>query len=229
MDSVFWKNVLPQLEDWKSYVSSEKDNEKALLRFTISHLLEFLDEDLETYFPEEMYISPPISTNIKTGSIVRNASKNYYVVLSPACDLAVHDGNIKTDRILVCFIEKNTISKAQKAFNSEIVEDDSEKQKAKKGKEKDRAERLLTRLPGNNFSNYYHYLPQTSRFTGGVINFRKVRTLKPSDFKKEFGEPIIQISMAFTKDIVARFSSYYARQGQPDFDDTVLDDLKKAA
>ena len=228
MDRVFWDNILPHLEDWKNYVSSGKDTEKALLRFTISHLLELLDEDLETYFPEEMYISPPISTNIKTGSIVQNASKDYYVVLSPACDLAVHNGNIKTDRILVCFIEKNMISKAQKAFNSEIVEDDSEKQKVKKKKEKDRAERLLTQLPGNNFSNYYHYLPRTSRFNGGVINFRKVNTFKPREFKKEFGKPIIQISMAFAKDIVARFSSYYARQGQPDFDADVLEDLKRA-
>lgn len=33
-----------------------------------------------------------------------------------------------------------------------------------------------------------------------------------------FENPSVQISSLFLKDIVARFSSYYARQGQPDID-----------
>jgi len=76
----------------------------------------------------------------------------------------------------------------------------------------------LTQVTQNNYSNYYHFLPQTASFEGGVIDFRKIETYKPTEFYSKFQSPIVQICMAFIKDIVARFSSYYARQGQPDFD-----------
>jgi hypothetical protein len=55
-----------------------------------------------------------------------------------------------------------------------------------------------------------------------------VSAFKPSEFKNKFKKPKIQISVAFTKDIVSRFSSYYARQGQPNFDSIALvEDLRK--
>ena len=65
---------------------------------------------------------------------------------------------------------------------------------------------------------YYHWLPKTNFFDGGILNFRKLTTYNKGDFDKNFGKPTIQISPFFVKDIVSRFSSYYARQGQPDID-----------
>ena len=71
----------------------------------------------------------------------------------------------------------------------------------------------------NNKSSYYHWLPQTKFFKGGFLNFRKLETLDIEKFSEIFKTPPkIQISPSFVKDIVARFSSYYARQGQPDID-----------
>ena len=114
-----------------------------------------------------------------------------------------------------------------KNLTIEILEDDDEITTNDKNRKKQNAEKLLTQLPQNNYSNFYHYLPQTSEFKGGIIDFRKIDTYKPTDFKSKFDDPDVQISIAFTKDIVARFSSYYARQGQPDFDfKTLVDDLK---
>lgn len=114
-----------------------------------------------------------------------------------------------------------------KNLTIEISSDDDGITIDNKNRKIQNAENLLTQLPQNNYSNFYHYLPQTSKFEGGIIDFRKIDTYKPTDFKSNFGDPDVQISMAFTKDIVARFSSYYARQGQPDFDfDTLADDLK---
>ena len=72
---------------------------------------------------------------------------------------------------------------------------------------------------GNNKSAYYHWLPKTNFFEGGFLNFRKLSSLEIEQFQKKFRlPPKIQISPSFVKDIVARFSSYYARQGQPDID-----------
>ena len=231
MNKVFWENILPQLDSWKLNVESGNLTEKALLRFTINHLLELLNDDLDNCIPEEMYIIPPFSSQIKTGSIVKNKDlDDCCVVLSPACDLAIHSGQMKTNRILVCMIEKYNIDLLQKAkrnINLQILEDDDEPTKDKKNKKIKNAEYLLTQLPQNNYSNYFHYLPQTINFGGGIIDFRKIETYKPSEFNSKFYTPFIQISMAFTKDIVSRFSSYYARQGQPDFNFDVLADKLK--
>lgn len=227
MNRVFWDNIIPQLDTWKKHKSKDKDTEKALLRFIINHIVELVDEEAEKYFPEEMYIAPVISSVlIKTGCILKKQDKDqYYVVLTPACDLTLHGDNFKTDRILVCQIEKTDMNFVQinrtdssiSIFDSD--DDDTKKNKAQKI---EKAKRALIDLQINRFAPYFHYLPNTNVFQGGFINFRKVETFKPRDFKKAFTSPIAQISSAFTKDIVARFSSYYARQGQPDFD---LDNL----
>ena len=76
----------------------------------------------------------------------------------------------------------------------------------------------------NNNRQYRHWLPPTKFFEGGVVNFRKLKTLHKKDFKEQFEKPYIQISPPFVKDIVSRFSAYYARQGQPDIDNKVFVD-----
>ncbi len=229
MNKVFWNSILPYLEDWQRYSSQSKKTEKALLRFTVNHIVDLLDSNSEIYFPEEMYIAPTSSTEVKTGSIVkRKAQDQYYVVLSPACDLAKHNGQMKTDRILVCLIEETNIDliqKARKDIKIKINRTDDKKTKLAKKSKKEKAEKILSQIPRNNYSYHFHYLPKTKVFRGGIINFRKVEAFKPNDYKNEFEDPIAQISMTFSKDIVARFSSYYARQGQPDFDFDTLTKL----
>ena len=72
MNKVFWDNILPQLDSWKLHVEQGEKTEKALLRFTINHLLELLNDDTDICYPEEMYITPVISENIRTGTAVSN-------------------------------------------------------------------------------------------------------------------------------------------------------------
>lgn len=223
MDTVFWKNVIPHLETWKTHKSRGKNTESALLRLIINCIVEILDEDEEKYLPEEMYISPVISKVLKTGCIVKKRKTDqYFVILSPACDLALHKGNFKTDRIMVCLIEKTNMNDVKRNHDDSaisILDSDKDDLKKIKYEKINGAKRALEQLQRNSFTPYFHYLPKTNVFEGGFINFRKIETLKPTEFKSEFEEsPIAQISPSFTKDIVSRFSSYYARQGQPDFD-----------
>ena len=222
MDRVFWDSILPHLEKWKQYREKGKNTEEALLRFVVNHIVEIVDNDVEKYFPEEMYIGPITSNALKTGSIVKNReTNNYHVVLSPACDLVIYDDKPKTDRILLCLIEpfyEIADREANKNKKLHVAETDDEKTKAEKGRNKEKEKQgKLNSLPDNKIP-YYHYLPETKIFQGGVINFRHVETVNPNEYKNSFGDPVLQISAAFTKDIVARFASYYARQGQPDFD-----------
>lgn len=141
---------------------------------------------------------------IKTGGIYKEKhSKDYVIVLSPPCDLAIHHGKIKTDRILVCEIEE------QDVINKVLME---------KGTNADKKKEHIRNGLNNNFTDYYHWLPGNSLFDGGYINFRKVLTYDPTEFGAKFGNAKLKVQDYFVKSIMNRFSAYYARQGQPDFD-----------
>lgn len=215
LNNIFWKNLYPQIHIWKERKEFGDETNKALLRYAISHLQELLDEEIPFYFTEEMFIKPPVTINIKTGSIVKNkTSEKYFIILSPPCDLAVHDGKIKTDRILLCEIDDHGIV-SRNAIGAASI--------AKRAK-------ILKEAIKNNLTDYYHWLPSNSLFTGGYINFRKVITYTDSQLNDEFHNSEIKIQDYFVKDILGRFSMFYARQGQPDFDfdevaATILTDL----
>ena len=76
----------------------------------------------------------------------------------------------------------------------------------------------LTELLKNNIYIYRHWLPGASGFDGGFINFRWVYSFEKAKIKENFENPTHQVSSSFVKDIISRFSAYYARQGQPDFE-----------
>lgn len=207
MDKIFWEHMLPLLDDWKSYSAEGKSTERILLRFAVNRLFELLDDEEDIFVPEEMYICPPLGTRIKTGSLVRAKDTGcHYAVLSPACDLVLRNGKPKTTHILYCEIE---------GLDGVIKEITANKNSRER---KDAIQDLIK----NTYCHYYHFLPQTKLVVGGVINFRKAVTAESKLFEDAFGQPVAQISGAFTKDLVARFSSYYARQGQPNFDTKVL-------
>ena len=196
LSKVFLENLLPQIETWVSYGKEDSERtENALLRYALNHLFQLLEEGDESCFPEEVYLHPPLSDDITTGSIVtEKASNQPFVALSPACDLVIRNGTSNTDRILLAEIE--SMNDALEGSRS-----------------RPKVENLV-----KNSRQYRHWLPPTKLFEGGVVNFRKLKTLHRDDFDSEFKEPWIQIAPFFIKDIVARFSSFYARQGQPDID-----------
>lgn len=206
LSEAFLKNLLPQIDTWISYGEIDPERtEKALLRYTLNHLFQLLEEDGERCFPEEFYLYPPVSEEITTGSIVKEETGDQScVVLSPACDLVIRkSGEFKTDRILLVEIESKD-NVVNTALNG-ITRTRSQENK-------------LRDVSNNNYTDYYHWLPEAYSFEGGFLNFRKLRTLDKTEFNEKFEKPLIQISPFFVKDIVSRFSSFYARQGQPDID-----------
>ena len=210
LESVFRTNILQQRSIWINYGKLDSARtERALLRHILNHLLQLLDDDDEPCYPEEVYICPPLSADLKTGSIVeKKGDKSFFVVLNPACDLVVRpNGQFKTDRVLLVEIEP------AQAILAEVLTGISTNEK--KGKK-------LKPVLGNNYTTYHHWLPETNFFPGGFLNFRKLTTLGKDDFGEIYNSPVVQISPYFVKDIVGRFSSYYARQGQPDIDVSLI-------
>ena len=91
LGQVFRQNILPQVTQWEEYgVTDPGKTENALLRHTLNHLIQLIDEDLDLYFPEEFYLYPPPTENLRTGSIIRERSTGeQFVVMSPDCDLVI--------------------------------------------------------------------------------------------------------------------------------------------
>ena len=206
LSRVFRENLLPKTKQWEAYGRQDSaKTEKALLRHTLNHLSHLLDEDEDDCFPEEVYLAPPLTDEISTGSILKEVEdERWFVVMNPACDLVVReDGKRNTDWILLVVVDPGT------ALFPWF--DDSNLSNVKRGK--------LKSAFNNRMAPYYHWLPKTDFFAGGFLNFRKISTIPEKSLSERFAmPPKFQIAPSFTKDVIARFSSYYARQGQPAID-----------
>jgi len=202
---VFNEKLMPELNKWIEYGKNKPDlAEKGLLRHVLSYMIQFLDKKDEKYFPEEVYLTQSGTSVFETGSIVKEKESGHkYIVMTPTCDLVIRsDGKRNTDIVLIAEIESHSLLFPGYPYPN-LNKADEEK---------------LKKAYGNNKSNYYHWLPETNVFEGGFINFRKIFSYTINDFISKFDVLNIQISPAFIKDIIARFSFYYARQGQPEIE-----------
>lgn len=242
LSQIFIKHLLPRISpakvskksNWVYYAEEDPDNtEKALLRHTLNHLIHELYKSSENCYPEEMYIHLPNleqdQVKVDTGCILQNKDNNkFYIVLSPACDLVEREGGgCNTDRALLVEIQMledilsddfftidSNNDKKLKKQNQNKTNSQTESQGVYLSKQQ---EKDLIKYQRNTKNLYYCWLPKTSCFNNGaVINFRRVSTYSQEELDKSFNSPVIQVASPFLKDIISRFSSYYARQGQPD-------------
>lgn len=185
------------------------------------------DEKYIDVEPIEMYMFPnPIKQVCTCDIYKKNISEDnyeYFIVLTPSCDLA----NKKVDEVILCKIKKyDEIQSFVDQLNRYNDESDKESSKARKAKDS------LSKWFRNSHSDSmrYHFLPKVNKFTGGFVDFRSIISL---EYNKDSGEIINEeyskvgvITESFKRDIVSRFSSYYHRQGQPEFNcDSVLNNL----
>ncbi|EMU52157.1 hypothetical protein [Clostridium butyricum] len=219
LNEIFWKYISNNLSNLKNVTSNSEQQEKILLRFVVMHLQQYLDLDddfsFENYHTSEMYIVPPIRKKLFTGDIIINSSEGkYFIVLSPPCDLATK--NIK--QITIVEIEDIKELEQLKILNSKL-------KKAKtKGNNTEILEDQINALLSNSSTLKYHFLPPSYSFKGGFINFQKVHSLLRTEIVDNY-DRVASVSDAFIKDIIARFSHYYSRQGQPSFNN--MEDIFK--
>ena len=213
LQEVFWENIAASMEYWKTEIEDESEIiEKVLSRHILAHLSEKLklteEGEFEKCHSAEVYIIPPIKKDFFTGDILkdRNDSK-YSIILTPACDMAQY----KAKFIVLCEIE--IFSNFEYLKQQERIMNNPQKSE----KEKDDAKKKIESLITNNDALKYHFLPEFKGFPGGFINFQKVTSAKYKDLGTERVR-IAEVFETFLKDIIARFTSYYARQGSPDID-----------
>lgn len=240
LSQIFIKHLLPEISpksiaseksNWVCYAETKPDDtEKALLRHTLNHLIHELYKSSENCYPDEMYIHLPNlekdQVKVDTGCILKNKNNNkFYIVMSPACDLAEREGGeCNTDRALLVEIQMIEDILCDDYFISNCHGGKKLKKRYLKSNSKPQGEYLsnqqdkdLIKYQKNTKNLYYCWLPKTSCFNNGaVINFRRISTYDQVELNSSFDIPVIQVASPFLKDIISRFSSYYARQGQPD-------------
>lgn len=202
LSKVYKSNILNQKESWKKYGQIDPvKSEKALMRHVLSHLILMVNLDEDSCVPEEFYLFPPVDDALRTGSVVQvEASEEFFAVINPLCDLTLRDnGEFNARQIMLCKIASFDECFAHLPQNKQTT----------------RGRRTLQDNLTSNKKSSYHALPKTDFFVGGYLDFESIVSFQKDKFDEKFGLPYLQIAPAFTKDIVARFSAYYGRQGQP--------------
>lgn len=209
LNSIFWNHMSNSMDLWiNDTTRSPQEKENSLLRYTLLHMQEHIDEELEKYHPSEFYITKPIKKNIFTGDIVI-LDKSRYLILTPSCDIVLRsDGKRNADFILFCKI-KPLYGMVK---NYDLLKIDTS------SKNPDR-----TRITNffHNKNQKYHFIPKAESLESGLIDFQDKLTISNSEVNALLEankiERIATISQPFLKDIISRYSSYYSRQGSPDF------------
>jgi len=223
LQEVFWKNISASMEYWKTEIEDEgKIVEKILSRHILAHLSERLklteEGEFEKCHPAEVYIMPPIKKDFFTGDILKNkASEEYFLILTPVCDMVSRkqekDGIQVTSRnakkiILAKLVEFNRVEEVTK-----YIENRSNTNKGE-----------VEKYIRNTKKGMYHYLPSFgSRIPGFLVDFQDINRINPEELTAY--DRVASVDEPFLKDIIARFTSYYARQGSPDLDMDMI--LKK--
>ena len=215
LGEIFWKHLACDFDSWDA---GDRDSEKTLLRYAVAHLSEYLDlpsgAKNEYYHEAEFYIIPPIRKYVATGDIVAR-DDNRFIVLSPACDVAVRDENsgkpvINAESIVLAPIY--TLSREEFVRKGILREDDNA----------DRRKKILDEIIKGQREKYV-FLPEYRVIRAGVIDLQNLITWSLVEFLES--DRLGTVTGAFLKDIQARFAAYYGRQGQPDLDKKDL--LKK--
>lgn len=211
LNKIFWEHLATSMHIWVNDKSRDPmQKQKILERYILLHIQEYLEltteSDFEDYHPAEIYITPPIKTKLFTGDILlENDSQKRYIVLTPSCDLA-HEG--KTENVLLVEVEDKENGQISMLkgiiINSEIGKD-----------KRNDASSKLKNLIKNNIPKY-HFLPEYKDISAGLIDFQLLKSVRKNDITGQYTR-LTSVNNSFTKDIVARFSFYYSRQGSPDF------------
>lgn len=209
LNDIFWKHLSSSMDTWISdQTRSSIQKEKSLLRYTLLHMQEYIDEEVEKYHPTEFYICGPIKKHIFTGDIVTYAG-NRYIVLTPSCDIVVReDGSRNTNMILL--VQIRTLNEIVKNFDS-----------LNSGTNEKNDNRLRLNSFIENKKQNYHFIPKTNGVEAGLIDFQNKLTLPESEINNFIKDNqlirLATVSTPFLKDIISRYSNYYSRQGSPDF------------
>ncbi len=205
LHEIFWRDIAKNWNVWKEDAGDIENLEKIIKRYLTSILVGRLRLNadaagFEKMHPAEVYFIPPLKQDYFTGDILMKGN-DYYLILSPACDMVVRDNKPKkAEIILTCRLiplNKRVEFASLVSTNKPNI---------------NKVENIIQ----NNGGNRYHFLPPYGELGGFVIDFQDVNQIPVSELKSYKRKA--EITDFFLSNIIARFSAYYSRQGQPELD-----------
>jgi hypothetical protein len=231
MASVFSQSIWPR---WKFWMTETDAAEKVFLstsvaRHIVSHVYESLSDKLAgRAHAEEWYLLPPNPSGIRTGDLIRSASNDIEIVVTPRCDFAT--GKYQTVQLALCEDISTPWDDSNRKISELRVKLDS--LKAEKG-DLSQAEKELGKEMGKVSSyirhggnrNAVHFLPRMKLAEGEavgplLVHFDQIRSVaKDSDDLSvaESGRRFASLSPVFLPSLVERLGGFFSRIGTPDY------------
>ena len=221
LTDLIYRGELPDIQKWISDWTTIFNSEESLARYILSHLESRLSNNYKNFHTEEVYLKVKAeeigndqSIKLKTWRIIKQiGTDQLYVIINPACDIAngkfVNIICLHIDPLAEVFNDQDFIGNINDYLNNQS------------NNKKEKIEKYIKRKTGD----FSIILPKTSLCEGGFINFKKIKSLDHSQISQTtpplllWYEAVCDIAPLFVKDIISKFSSYYARQWTPDYED----------
>ena len=215
MQELYWSHIAHNWDYWSKTIADGGQREKIVSRYLSSILVEklnLIEDGFDKSNVAEMFFIPPIKSDYYTGDIIE-MNREFYLIINPACDMVTRkDGKRSAENIVLL--------KLVSILNIPRFKEHFEKpSNSKRGEIKEFLK---------NKNDRYHYIPSYSKIENFLIDFEGISTVAPNYLSEHKPSRIASITEPFLKNILTRFSNYYNRLGQPDFDvEALLANLEK--
>lgn len=191
---------------YKTFLSDENSQE-SIMRMVSSIIYDKYssndDESLEIQINESYFVN---SGRGKTyaGEIYKS-SKKYYIITNPPCDI---ENKNALDRYALLGINIDKYN--------ELIREKIERSYDGINEISQTLKNSITPYI-NNSKGRFHLIPEFGDFPGGIIDFQDIITVPKKKFYRHKFEYSVTVVPHIFSNILARFSSYYSRQGQMNY------------
>ncbi len=173
-------------------------------------------KDLDIH-PIEMYVWPPISIkNFFFGDILQNKKdKKFFVVLSPSCDLQIHEGRAQANAEFVILGECTLLSEREESKKMTAAIKSGENPS-------NTAQEELRKLINTN-KDRLKYLPSTNFLPDLLLDLQKLSNIEFGALIQVDGayEKIASLDTPFAEALQSQLARYYGRIGTPNLDGNI--------
>lgn len=208
---IFWTHLASAGKYWLA-----EDNRDVLKRYVAQHMTEYLEisstPEHSGFFPAhpaEMYIFPSIKQIAYTGDILREAENgSTWMVLTPSCDMVFQPVKDKTAPGGIRYARNAEYIVLVRLVQWQSINGMPENAETITAKQIEELEKMKSKLR-------YSFLPKYQTMHASFIDFQQLASVEEKLIDTAAYERLASVSPPFLKDIIARFSYYYSRQGAP--------------
>lgn len=172
--------------------------------------------------PYQMYIVPPVGSYIGSGAVLR-CQGNYYVVVTPSCDLVPR----KATNRMSCKVDKVVL------LNARPPEQVASFQKMLDNPQKYMDSDGMRKYIGNQRTDRYFFIPAAFSIPHAILDMCDIEVVDLPHIAaaEDHGssgdwEWVGSLDAPFEAELITRFSRFYGRFGTPDVDtNAVISDL----